>query len=215
MEILVVLCGRLIVVATAVLARETERDRNRGASEKVRALERDLNKLTADLDVRNDELAQERLKYNASLEKYKRENEGLSQQVERLTRDNSRLREGEKKGSTEFPVELEKLQLQAEAWERKQGEMEREAKQAKEDKQVANEYSDYLHEQKKLLEGELLELKTKLEDSLAENAKLKVSIDKLSIETKSSPPPLPRRSKPILKTPLPQSSGGGGEEPGK
>ena len=213
MEILVVLCGRLIVVATAVLARETERDR--GASEKVRALERDLNKLTADLDVRNDELAQERLKYNASLEKYKRENEGLSQQVERLTRDNSRLREGEKKGSTEFPVELEKLQLQAEAWERKQGEMEREAKQAKEDKQVANEYSDYLHEQKKLLEGELLELKTKLEDSLAENAKLKVCIDKLSKETKSSPPPLPRRSKPILKTPLPQSSGGGGEEPGK
>ena len=182
------------------------------ASEKLRALERELSRLTADLDSRNNELMEERSKYKASLEEYKRENGDLSQQAERLARDNSRLRAAEKQGS-EFPVEMEELQLQLAAWERKQGEVEREVERARADKQVANDYSDYLHGQKKLLEGQLLKLKGDLEESLAKNRELTLRVQ-LSKDTGSSPPPLPTRSKLILKAPLspPQGPSGGGEE---
>ena len=208
----------------AVLARE---ERGVGGSEKIPALERDLGRLTADLDSRNNELLlqkQEKSKCDISLEKYKRDNEELSQQVERLSRDNARLQE-ERKGGSEFPVEMEKLRLQLQAWERRQEALEREAEAAQAEKQVANDYSDYLHGQKKLLEGQLLKLKGELEESQAENTELKQSVQKLSKDTEA-PPPLPTRSKPVLKAPLPKpqkepstqskqstpAGGGGGEE---
>ncbi|KAI6659762.1 hypothetical protein LOD99_10652 [Oopsacas minuta] len=168
-------------------------DRGRVTSEEKRSLQDDINRLTADLDNRNNELVQQRQEYL----KYKQENTDLTKQVELLLKDNKILRTAGKP-VVSIPVEIETLQLKIQEWEKKYGILENEVIKFKEEKNSANEYSDYLYQQKQQFEDKLQEVQQKLNTSQIQITELKANLQEF-VKDENAPPPLPTRCKPVLK----------------
>ena len=157
----------------------------------IRTLEETVNRLTADLDNRNNELAQQR----QMNDRYKQQNINLSQQIE-VSVDIQKLRVSENPVIV-VPLEIEKLTRQIQESERKNEMLEREINKLKEEKLSANNYSDYLYQQKQLSESQLQEAEKRLKEFQSQIEKLTTKLDSLTEE--NTPPPLPTRSKPVSK----------------
>ena len=165
-------------------------------------LEETINRLTVDLDSRNNELAQQR----QVSDRYKQQEAHLSQQIELLNVEMKKLKASEQP-ATVVPIEIEKLTRQIQESEKKSEMLEREVNKLKEEKLSANNYSDYLYRQKQSFESQLLEVVERFKESQSQVDKLTAKLDSLT-ETENAPPPLPTRAKPVSKEKEPQPANG-------